>query len=68
MKVFVWVVVFIVLVCLLWSGESKAKTDTNKLQIGVKKRAENCEKKSKKGDKLQMHYTVRGTPPCHQRL
>ena len=30
-----------------------------KLQIGVKKRVENCEQKSRKGDKLSMHY--RGT-------
>ena len=37
-------------------GESKKVT---KLQIGVKKRVENCEMKSRKGDKLFMHY--RGT-------
>lgn len=30
-----------------------------KLQIGVKKRVENCEQRSKKGDKLHMHYAVR---------
>lgn len=30
-----------------------------KLQIGVKKRVDNCEQKSRKGDKLSMHY--RGT-------
>lgn len=29
-----------------------------KLQIGIKKKAENCEVKSKKGDRLHMHYTV----------
>eukprot|EP00465_Bigelowiella_longifila_P003637 CAMPEP_0185256094 /NCGR_PEP_ID=MMETSP1359-20130426/5173_1 /TAXON_ID=552665 /ORGANISM="Bigelowiella longifila, Strain CCMP242" /LENGTH=146 /DNA_ID=CAMNT_0027840447 /DNA_START=24 /DNA_END=464 /DNA_ORIENTATION=- len=28
-----------------------------KLRIGVLKRVENCEKKSKTGDKLSMHYT-----------
>ena len=28
-----------------------------KLQIGVKKRVENCEMKSRKGDTLHMHYT-----------
>ncbi|XP_023333116.1 peptidyl-prolyl cis-trans isomerase FKBP2 [Eurytemora carolleeae] len=28
-----------------------------KLQIGVKKRVENCEVRSKKGDSLHMHYT-----------
>ena len=36
-------------------GESK---QVNKLQIGVKKRVENCVTKSKKGDRLEMHYTV----------
>lgn len=32
-----------------------------KLQIGVKKRipAEDCKMKSRKGDRLEMHYTVR---------
>ena len=29
-----------------------------KLQIGIKKKAENCDVKSKKGDRLHMHYTV----------
>ena len=28
------------------------------LQIGVKKRPETCEMRSKKGDRLSMHYTV----------
>jgi len=28
-----------------------------KLQIGIKKRVENCSVKSKKGDMLKMHYT-----------
>merc|ERR1711983_12090 len=34
-------------------GEKKSK----KLQIGVKKRVENCEQKSRRGDLLSMHYT-----------
>ncbi|VDM69795.1 unnamed protein product [Strongylus vulgaris] len=29
----------------------------DKLQIGIKKRAENCDLKSRKGDVLHMHYT-----------
>ena len=33
------------------------KSKVTKLQIGVKKRVENCEVKSRKGDKLSMHYT-----------
>ena len=39
------------MVCL---GQEKKVT---KLQIGVKKRVENCEMKSRKGDTLHMHYT-----------
>ena len=30
----------------------------DKLQIGVKKKVENCDRKSRKGDRLHMHYTV----------
>jgi len=33
------------------------KKNTKKLQIGVKKRVENCSKRSKSGDTLHMHYT-----------
>merc|ERR1711963_50201 len=40
-------------VTLVAAGEPKKVT---KLQIGVKKRVENCELKSRKGDKLSMHY------------
>ena len=29
-----------------------------KLQIGIKKKVDNCDQKSKKGDRLHMHYTV----------
>merc|ERR1711887_452471 len=31
--------------------------EETKVQIGVKKRVENCEMKSRKGDTLHMHYT-----------
>ena len=34
------------------------KKPTKKLQIGVKKRVENCDQKSRRGDLLSMHYTV----------
>ena len=37
------------------TGEPKKP---KKLQIGVKKRVENCEQKSRRGDLLSMHYTV----------
>ena len=36
------------------------KKSTKKLQIGVKKKVENCSKRSKSGDTLHMHYTVSG--------
>ena len=45
--------VFVVL-SMMCLGEEKKVT---KLQIGVKKRVENCEMKSRKGDTLHMHYT-----------
>ncbi len=32
--------------------------EEKKLQIGVKKKVENCSRRSKKGDSLHMHYTV----------
>lgn len=32
-----------------------------KLQIGIKKRVENCEMKAQKGDLVHVHYTVRET-------
>jgi FK506-binding protein 2 len=49
-------VAFIVLITAAFCEEKKA---SKKLQIGVKKRVENCTLKSKKGDVLHMHYTVR---------
>lgn len=33
-------------------------TEKKKLQIGIKKRVDNCPIKSRKGDVLNMHYTV----------
>ncbi|CAJ0602926.1 unnamed protein product [Cylicocyclus nassatus] len=34
-----------------------AEKKVDKLQIGIKKRVENCDMKSRKGDVLHMHYT-----------
>jgi FK506-binding protein 2 len=45
---------FILLLSLVSLGIADKVT---KLQIGVKKRVENCEMRSKKGDSLHMHYT-----------
>ena len=40
-------------------GEAaEEKAAKKKLQIGVKKRVENCNQKSRRGDLLSMHYTV----------
>jgi len=36
--------------------EEKPKEPTGKLHIGIKKRAENCERQAQKGDILHMHY------------
>ncbi|XP_043931304.1 peptidyl-prolyl cis-trans isomerase FKBP2 [Protopterus annectens] len=41
--------------CLVVHGNE----DKKKLQIGVKKRVDNCPIKSRKGDTLHMHYTGR---------
>ena len=41
-------------VSVLWCAEAKVDS----LQIGVKKRPETCDMRSKKGDRLSMHYTV----------
>lgn len=41
-------------VVLIYCEEKKVA----RLQIGVKKRVENCIRKSKKGDRLHMHYVV----------
>lgn len=32
--------------------------DAQKLQIGIKKRVENCSYKTRKGDLVHIHYTV----------
>lgn len=36
----------------------------DKLQIGVKKRVDDCNNRSKKGDRLHMHYTVGVAAMC----
>lgn len=33
--------------------------NAQKLQIGIKKRVENCEIKAQKGDLVHIHYTVK---------
>ena len=41
------------------AASENEKKSPKKLQIGVKKRVENCEQKSRRGDLLSMHYTVK---------
>lgn len=48
-------ILVLVLIAAIVGKEGKS----NKLQIGIKKRIENCTIKSKRGDLLHMHYTVR---------
>ena len=60
---FVLAVSILVLVSVCLADEEapkkKEKKPVTKLQIGVKKRVEDCTVRTKKGDSLQMHYTVR---------
>ena len=54
MKMKFWVLLACLMVlAAVYCAEKKAG-----LQIGVKKRPETCDMRSKKGDKLSMHYTV----------
>ena len=49
------VILFLVVAsCLVMPSEGKSG-----LQIGVKERPEKCDLRTKKGDRLSMHYTVR---------
>merc|ERR1719221_1720777 len=57
------------MIALLAEGEAKACEGQNlpkgdKLRIGVKFKPEDCERKSKNGDKLSMHYTGRLYSDC----
>lgn len=60
------VFVCIVLVSLCPEGSDG---EAKKLQIGVKKRPEECPIKTKPGDKVHMHYKVGQSPtPCPTRV
>ena len=61
MNLFAPLSVVVVLISLLSNvsfAEEEKKTAVKKLQIGVKKRVENCDQRSRRGDVLSMHYTV----------
>lgn len=51
--IFIFILHISISTCQSNVGDSKKK-----LQIGIKKRIENCIKKSVKGDLLHMHYSV----------
>lgn len=55
---FVLLVVLASLQTPVGSNNGGDRDTRNKLQIGIKKRVENCSIRSKKGDFLQMHYKV----------
>ena len=52
---------FMLAACLLMLVEGKGG-----LQIGVKERPETCDLRTKKGDRLSMHYTVKINDHDHQ--
>ncbi|XP_070504928.1 peptidyl-prolyl cis-trans isomerase FKBP2 [Chironomus tepperi] len=55
MKIYSLISIFLMLEAFNWI-ECNDKPD-NKLKIGIKKRVENCEQKSRKGDLLHVNYT-----------
>ena len=58
LKVMEWLK--LTLLCLAGLLVASQAAEKNKgLQIGVKERPEKCDMRTKKGDKLSMHYTVR---------
>ncbi|WAR19305.1 FKBP2-like protein [Mya arenaria] len=59
MKIWCFLSVLLLVVCTVYCDDDGDDKKPKKLQIGVKKRAEVCPKKSRKGDTLHMQY--RGT-------
>lgn len=53
MRILVLLIVTVLSVCTVTVNGA----DKKKLQIGIKKRVDNCTTKSRKGDVLNMHYT-----------
>ncbi|CAI4222102.1 unnamed protein product [Auanema sp. JU1783] len=48
---------YLIVLAVIALGLVTAEKTVDKLQIGIKTRAENCDVKSRKGDLLHMHYT-----------
>lgn len=51
--------IFVLVVCDA-TNDTTNNAKPKMLQIGIKKRVENCIAKSKKGDMLHLHYNVSG--------
>ncbi|ORX90860.1 hypothetical protein K493DRAFT_304539 [Basidiobolus meristosporus CBS 931.73] len=52
-----FVLYFLAVACLLFIGADALKEAPKHLQIGIKKRVADCDRRSKDGDSLSMHYT-----------
>jgi hypothetical protein len=50
-------ILLLLCVIILCTQSDETKQTAKKLQIGIKKKVENCVRTSKKGDSLSMHYT-----------
>jgi hypothetical protein len=48
-------IVFVIFSAFVDAGDETKKDSKKQLQIGIKKRVENCKKTSRKGDSLQMY-------------
>lgn len=48
----------VILILSLFAASSLAANGQGKLQIGIKKRVEDCQLKTKKGHLVHIHYTV----------
>lgn len=49
---------FLLVLVALYSQPISGKEDSPKVQIGIKKRVENCSQKTRKGDFVHVHYSV----------
>ena len=58
MKLEIYLVLFVAIFSCTNAEDEKKKDKAKKLQIGVKKRVDNCLVRSRRGDLLHMHYTV----------
>ena len=57
MKSIIVLAILSVLLLSVYGADEAKKPAKKQLQIGIKKKVENCQRTSKKGDSLTMHYT-----------